>query len=117
MSRNFSHSRYAHQVSFSFLVCMVLFAVVLAAGGVTYSVFKHKQVTVRTEINKIHHEIAEHKMNTNQYLAKANARTNRWVMRDLLNQNGSTLQDIERSQIEVARRLNREAVARVSIQH
>ncbi len=107
-------SHCANRVSFSFLVCMVLFAVLLAAGGVTYSVFKHEQVAVRTEINKIHRDIAEHKMNANQYRAKANALTNRWVMRARLNQDGSQLQDIERSQIEVARSLGREAALRAT---
>ncbi len=104
----------ANQVSFSFLACMVLFAVLLAAGGVTYSVFKHEQVTVRTEINKIHREIAGHKMNANQYRAKANALTNRWAMRDRLSQDGSLLQDIERSQIETARSLTRESAVRAT---
>ncbi len=107
MAPSHSTSRYANQVSFTFLVCMVLFAVLLATGGVAYSVFKHEQVTVRTEINNIHRAIAEHKMNANQYRAKSNALTNRWVMRARLNQDGSMLQDIERSQIESARRLSR----------
>ncbi len=107
-----SQSRYAHQVSFTFLVCMVLFAVLLASGGVTYSIFKHRQVAVNTEIDKINHEIAELKMNTNQYLAKANARTNRWMMRARLNDDGSQLQDIERHQIEIARSQSREMAAR-----
>ncbi len=109
-----SSSRCANQVSFTFLVCMVLFAVLLAAGGVTYSVFKHEQVTVRTEINNIHRAIAEHKMNANQYRAKANALTNRWAMRSRLNLDGSQLQDIERSQIEVARSLNHDSARRAT---
>ncbi len=114
MASSHSSSRYAHQVSFSFLVCMVLFAVLVAAGGVTYSVFKHEQVAVRTEINKIHRDTAAHKMNANHYRAKANALTNRWAMRDRLNQDGSQLQDIERSQIETARSLTREAALRAT---
>ncbi len=114
MAPSHTSSLCAHRVSFSFLVCMVLFAVLLAAGGVTYSVFKHEQVTVRTEINKIHRDIAEHKMNANQYRAKANALTNRWVMRARLNQDGSQLQDIERSQVEIARSAAREIVIRAT---
>ncbi len=109
-----SNSCYANQVSFTFLVCMVLFAVLLAAGGVTYSIFKHEQVTVRTEINNIHREIAVHKMNANQYRAKANAMTGRWTMRSHLNQIGSQLQDIERSQIETIRSYTRETAIRAT---
>ncbi len=114
MAPSHSSSRYAHQVSFTFLVCMVLFAVLLATGGVSYSIFKHEQVTVRTEINNIHRAIAEHKMNANQYRAKANALTNRWAMRSRLNLDGSQLQDIERSQIEIARTLGRDAALRAT---
>ncbi len=98
-----------NRVSFTFLVCMVLFAVLLATGGVTYSIFKHEQVTVRTEIDKIQREIAEHKMTANQYRAKSNALTGRWTMRSRLNEFGSQLRDIERSQIEVARSLSRQS--------
>ncbi len=95
--------RYANQVSFSFLVWMVLFAVLLASGGVTYSVLKNNQVAVRTEIKKLRRAVAVHNMNANQYRAQANALTNRWAMRDRLTQDGSALRDIERSQIEEAR--------------
>ncbi len=109
-----STSRYANQVSFTFLVWMVVFAVLLATGGVTYSVLKNSQVSVRTEINKIHRAIAVHNMNSNQYRAKANAQTNRWVMRARLNQDGSQLQDIDRSQIETARSFRRDAAMRAT---
>ena len=44
-------------------------------------------------------------MNTNQHRAKTNDLTIRWTMRDRLSQDGSSLRDIERSQIELARRL------------
>ncbi len=93
-------TRCAHRVSFAFLACMVLFAVLLATGGVTYSVFKHEQVTVRTDIEKIHRDIAEHRMNANQYRAKANALANFGAMRATLDKHKSQLQDIETAQIE-----------------
>ncbi len=114
MSHPRSTSRYANQVSFSFLVWMVVFAILLATGGVTFSVLKNSQVAVRTEISKIHRAIAIHNMNTNQYRAKANEQTNRWAMRDRLSQDGSLLQDIERSQIEMARSLTRDAALRAT---
>ena len=98
-------SRYADQVSFSFLVWMVVFAILVSAGGISYSLLKNDQVAVRTEINNINREIAVCNMNTNQHRAKTNALTNRWAMRDRLSQDRSTLRDIERSQIELARRL------------
>lgn len=96
-------SRYSQRVHFVVLLWMVLFAVLTCAGGVTYAVYKNKQVAVRTEINKLQRETAVCRMNANQYRAKANALTNRWAMRDRLSQDGSTLRDIERSQIEIAR--------------
>ena len=96
-------SRYSDRVSFAFLVWMVTFAVLASAGGVTYSVLKNCQVAERTEINKLHREIAVCKMNANQHRARTNALTNRWAMRDRLSQDGSALRDIERSQIEMAR--------------
>lgn len=98
-------SRYSSQISYSFLIWMVVFAVVTAAFGIYYSVLKSNQVAVRTEINKIRREIAVCRMNTNQYNAETNAQTYRWAMRDRLSQDGSSLRDIERSQIEVARTL------------
>jgi len=104
MSRNRPTStRYSDRVSFAFLVWMVTFAVLASAGGVTYSVLKNCQVAERTEINKLHREIAVCNMNANQHRARTNALTNRWAMRDRLSQDGSALRDIERSQIEIAR--------------
>ncbi len=100
MSQPHTAPRYANQVSFSFLLWMVLFAVLFATGGVTYSVLKNNQVAVRTEIKKLRRAVAVHNMNANQYRAQANALTNRWAMRDRLTQDCSTLRDIERSQIE-----------------
>lgn len=104
-------SRYADQVSFSFLVWMVVFAILVSAGGITYSLLKNDQVTVRTEISNINREIAVCNMNTNQHRAKTNALTNRWAMRDRLSQDRSTLRDIDRSQIELARRLQDSGMA------
>ena len=104
-------SRYADQVSFSFLVWMVVFAILVSAGGITYSLLKNNQVAVRTEINNINREIAVCNMNTNQHRAKTNALTNRWAMRDRLSQDRSTLRDIDRSQIELARRLQDSGMA------
>lgn len=96
-------SRYSQRVSFAVLVWMVLFATLACAVGVTYAVLKNEQVAVRTEISKLQRETAVCRMNANQYRAKTNALTNRWAMRDRLSQDGSTLRDIERSQIEIAR--------------
>ncbi len=96
-------SRYSQRVNFAVLVWMVVFAVLACAGGVTYAVLKNEQVAVRTEISKLQRETAICRMNANQYRAKTNALTNRWAMRDRLSQDGSTLRDIERSQIEIAR--------------
>ena len=104
-------SRYADQVSFSFLVWMVVFAIMVSAGGITYALYKNDQVAVRTEINNLNREIAVCTMNTNQHRAKANALTNRWAMRDRLSQDRSTLRDINRSQIELARRLQDSGLA------
>ena len=104
-------SRYADQVSFSFLVWMVVFAILVSAGGISYSLLKNDQVAVRTEINNINREIAVCNMNTNQHRAKTNALTNRWAMRDRLSQDRSTLRDIDRSQIELARRLQDSGMA------
>lgn len=101
-----SHSspRYASQVSFAFLIFMVVLAVLVTTGGVTYAVFKHRQVAINTDINKLHREIAVCNMNANQYRAKTNALMNRWAMRDRLSQDGSELHDIDRAQLEMARR-------------
>ena len=105
MPPNPTSTRYADQVSFSFLIWMVLFAFLVSAGGITYALLKNDQVAVRTEINTLHREIAVSNMNTNQHRAKTNDLTIRWTMRDRLSQDGSSLRDIERSQIELARRL------------
>lgn len=96
--------RYASQVSFAFLIFMVVLAVLVTTGGVTYAVFKHRQVAINTDINKLHREIAVCNMNANQYRAKTNALMNRWAMRDRLSQDGSELHDIDRAQLEMARR-------------
>ena len=91
------------EISLSFLCWMVVFAIVMAGCGVCFATLKNKHVVVRTEINKIEREIAERRMNTKQYQAKATSLCNRWAMRDRLVQMGSGLQDIDRNQIEVAR--------------
>ena len=106
MSSSRTSSRYAGQVSFSFLLWMVAVAFLVSAGGVTYASLKSLKVAERTEINNLQREIAECNMNINQYRAKTNEMTNRWAMRDRLSQNGSRLQDITRNQIEVARRMS-----------
>ena len=111
MSPSLKTSRYANRVSFSFLVWMVVFAILVSAGGVTYALFKNDQVAVRTEINNLNREIAVSNMNTNQHRAKTNALTNRWAMRDRLSQDRSQLRDIDRSQIEIARRLQNSGFA------
>ena len=51
MPPNCSTSRYSDQISFSFLVWMVFFAILVSAGGITYALLKNEQVAVRTEIN------------------------------------------------------------------
>ena len=96
-------SRFSGRISFGFLFWMFALAVLAAASGVAYAVLKNNQVAVRTEIDKLNREIAVCRMNANQYRAKTNALTNRWAMRDRLSQDGSTLQDIRHSQIEIAR--------------
>ena len=69
-------SRFADQVSFGFLLWMVLFAILVSTGGITYALLKNSQVAVRTEINNLHREIAVSNLNTNQHRAKTNALTN-----------------------------------------
>ena len=103
------YSRFYGRVSFGFLVWMVTLAVLAAASGVTYAVLKYNQVAVRTEISKLNREIAVCRMNANQYRAKTDAMTNRWAMRDRLQQDGSTLRDITHNQIEIARSARTEA--------
>lgn len=93
----------SHEIPFSFLCWMVIFTIVTALCGVCYATLKNEHVAVRTEINKIEREIAERRMNTKQYQAKATGVCNRWAMRDKLAQMGSDLQDIDRNQIETAR--------------
>lgn len=111
MSPSIKTSRYANQVSLSFLGWMVAFATMVSAGGITYALYKNDQVAVRTEINNLNREIAVCVMNTNQHRAKANSQTNRWAMRDRLSQDRSTLRDINRNQIELARRLQDSGLA------
>jgi Flp pilus assembly protein TadB len=111
MPPNTASTRYADQVSFSFLIWLVLFAVLVSAGGITYALLKNDQVAVRTEINNLHREISVCNLNTNQHRAKTNALTNRWAMRDRLSQDRSQLRDIDRSQIEIARRLQNSGFA------
>ena len=103
--------RYADQVSLHFLVWMVVFAIMVSAGGITYALFKNDQVAVRTEISKLNREITVCNLNANQHRAKTNALTNRWAMRDRLSQDRSTLRDIDRNQIELARRLQDSGLA------
>ena len=97
-----SRSQNASRISFSFLVWMVVFAILSAGSGVTYSVLKNRQVAVRTETEKLHRDIALCKLNTNQYHAKTHALSNRWDMRERLMRDNSLLRDIDRSQIETA---------------
>ena len=111
MSPCINTNRYANQVSMSLLIWMVVFAIMVAAGGITYAIYKNAQVAVRTDINNLNCEIANCTMNTNQHRAKTNALTNRWAMRDRLSQDRSTLRDINRSQIELARRLQDSGLA------
>ncbi|MBQ2379687.1 MAG: hypothetical protein II295_04765 [Akkermansia sp.] len=96
-------SRYAGRIEWPFIAWMSIFAIIVASCGVFYAIFKNEQVAVKTEINKLQREIAICRMNTNQYRAKTNAQTNRWAMRSRLQQDGSSLREINRTQIEFAR--------------
>lgn len=98
-------SRYPDRLGFAYLIWMVICAFVVSAGGITYAILKHEQVAINTEINKLHREIAVCQMNANQYRANANDQTSRLPMRERLVADGSSLRDIERSQIEQARRM------------
>lgn len=97
-------SRYPDRIGFGFLIWMVVCALVVSAGGITYAVLKNEQVAISTDINKLHREIAVCNMNANQYRAAANDQTRLLPMRDKLSQIGSELRDIDRAQIEIARR-------------
>lgn len=105
MSPVSNHSRYSARVSLGLLLWMVICAIVVSGAGVYYATLKNEQVAVRTEINKMHREIALCNMNANQARAKTHALTNRWAMRARLNHDASTLHDIDRSQIELARQM------------
>ncbi|MBR1981440.1 MAG: hypothetical protein IKA23_01660 [Akkermansia sp.] len=107
-------TRYADQVSFAFLVWIVAFAVLVSVGGISYALLKNDQVAVRTEINNLQQEIAARTLNTNQHNAKANAMTNRWEVRGRLDLDRSDLRDINRNQIELARRLQDRGFAVIS---
>lgn len=96
-------SRYSGRVSIILLLWIVCFAVITSACGVTYAYFKNQQVAVRTEINKLQREIANCRLNTNQYRAKANDQTNRWSMLSRLRTDNSELREITRGQVEFAR--------------
>ena len=97
------NTRYSGRISFGLLAWMVASAIIAASAGVSYAVLKNSQVAEHTEIEKINREIAICRLNTNQYRAKADALTNRWAMRDRLNQDGSSLRDITHDQVELAR--------------
>ena len=101
-----SRSQNASRISFAFLVWMVVFAILAASGGVTYSVLKNRQVAVRTETEKLRRDTALCKLNANQYRAKSNSLSNNWEIRDRLAQEHSELRDIDRRQIEIARALH-----------
>lgn len=98
-------SRFAARISTSFLLWMILFAVITAAGGVTYAVLKNQQVAVRTEIEVINCSIAESNMNTNENRAKITTLTNRWAMLARLDSFNSELRDIQPGQLEELRDL------------
>lgn len=98
------NTRFPNRLSPMFMVWIILCSIVISAGGVTVAVFKSRQVAVRTEIEKLRRDIAVCNINADQYRSKANDQTNLWAMRDRLSQDGSTLRNIERGQIEVARR-------------
>ena len=97
------NTRYSGRISFGLLAWMVVSAVIAASAGVSYAVLKNNQVAEHTELAKINREIAICPLNTNQYHAKTDTLTNRWIMLDRLNQDGSTLRDITHDQIELAR--------------
>ena len=99
-------NRYPERISYTFLIWMVVCALVVSSGGITYAVLKNEQVAISTDINKLHREIAVCNMNANQYRAAANDMSNRIPLRERLAHDGSTLRDIDRSQIEIARRDN-----------
>lgn len=99
-------SRFAARISTSFLLWMVLFAVITAAGGVAFAVLKNQQVAVRTEIEILNSKIAESNMNTNEHCAKITTLTNRWAMLARLDSFNSELRDIQPGQLEELRDLN-----------
>ena len=104
-----SRSQNASRISFAFLVWMVVFAILSASGGVTYSVLKNRQVAVRTETDKLRRDAGLCRLNANQYRDRANSLSNNWEILDRLAQEHSELRDIDRRQIEIARALHNSA--------
>ena len=73
------------------------------SGRISFGLLSWMVASAITELEKINREIAVCRLNTNQYRAKTDALTNRWAMRDRLNQDDSSLRDITHDQIELAR--------------
>lgn len=97
--------RYANRISIRILFWMVGLALVATTGGVTYTALKNKEHAVRVEIAQINREIAASKMRINENRAQINTMTGRWNMLTRLENIGSDMREIDRSQIQELRTL------------
>ena len=94
---------FANRVTLPVLVWLVIFAIITAAGGVSYTIFKNDRTTVQSEIRRVNSAIAENNMRINEYRTKISTLTNRWNMLGRLDTIGSDLRDIAPEQIQQLR--------------
>lgn len=96
-------SRYANRISAPLLVWMICFAILTAAGGITYAGFKNKQQAIRNEISLVERSIAKTELNINEHKAKINTLTGRWNLISRLDSLGSDICDISPENIDRVR--------------
>lgn len=90
---------------------MILGATVAAGGGILYAYFKNRQIQTVREIDRIERRIEQHRLEIRTTEMRIDQALNRYVIREELAQQRSTLRAIPRGVVEEVKSTPARAVA------
>jgi hypothetical protein len=97
--------------SASLFLAMILGATVAACGGVLYAYFKNRQIQTAREIDRVERCIEQHRLEIRTTEMRIDQALNRYVIREELAQQRSTLRAIPRGVVEEVKTTPARAVA------
>ncbi len=84
----------------STVISLILFAVIAACGGIVHALFKNTQIQVNREIDAIERRCEQYKLDVRTTQMRMDQLLNRFVIREQLEESGSSLVPIPLGLIE-----------------